>query len=65
MILCHYAQIKHTQQVATSSCSMTGIPTWNLRTWCTPHKSACAKATILSQDKKRGPKLAKETKSLE
>ena len=40
MILCHYAQIKHTQQVAASSCSMTGIPIWNLRTWCTPHKSA-------------------------
>ncbi len=40
MILCHYAQIKHTQQVAARSCSMTGIPTWNLTTWCTPHKSA-------------------------
>ncbi len=41
MILCHYAQIKHTQQVAAHSCSMTGIPTWNLRTWCTAPAQEC------------------------
>jgi hypothetical protein len=30
MTLCHYAQIKHTQQVAARSCSMTVISIWNL-----------------------------------